>query len=213
MRALDELIETKEPAIILLRQWVEDADVPCELLEPNADREAVLAEVQVTTHSTLGALAYDTGGLLVDDGWLRILGSGHPRLERTLPGWNAGRAQGFYLVADDAAGGFFALNAGALGPEKGSVYYWAPDSLEWECLDLGLSDFVYCFLSSRIEAFYEELRWPSWRADVRNLSSDQCFSFFPFLWAREGSVESSLRGIVPVSEAFDLKMDLARQIQ
>ena len=59
--------------------------------------------VQVTTHSTLGALAYDTGGLFIDNGWLRLLGSGHPRRRRTLPGWNAPRAQGYYLVGDDAA--------------------------------------------------------------------------------------------------------------
>src|SRR4029079_17681014 len=99
-------------------------EVPCEILAPSADRESVLLGVQVTTHSTLGALAYETGGLLIDDGWLRCLGSGHPRLTRTLPAWNAGRSQGFYLVGDDAAGGFFALDGGAFGSGNHSVHYW-----------------------------------------------------------------------------------------
>lgn len=79
--------------------------------------------VQVTTHSTLSALAYDTGGLLIDAVWLRLLGSGQPRLTRTLSEWNAGRATDYYLVGDDAAGGFFAINGGALGSELGVVYY------------------------------------------------------------------------------------------
>ena len=106
------------------------------LLDPPAiaERESVLLEVQVTTHSTMGTVAYETGGILIDFGWLRFLGSGHPRLTRTLSSWNRDRSNGFYLIADDAAGGFFAVNGGAFGDDRGNVYYWSPDSLEWEGL-------------------------------------------------------------------------------
>lgn len=142
MRTLDALIDTAQPGIDLLRQWVRDAEVPCEILPPSAEREDVLLAVQVTTRSTLGALAFETGGLLIDGGWVRLLGSGHPRLPRSLAAWNAGRSHGYYLVGDDAAGGFFALNGGALGPRL-----------------------------------------------------DSC------------------RTVVPVSEAFDLKMDIVRQLE
>jgi hypothetical protein len=212
MRKVEELIDKQAPAIELLQQSVREAEVSCELLAPGAERETVLLAMHVTTPSTLGALAYDTGGLLIDDGWLRLLGSGHPRLTRTLSAWNAGRAQGYYLVGDDAAGGFFAINGGALGPELRSVYYWAPDSLEWECLDLGFTDFVSAFLTNRVAAFYEGLRWSTWRDDIKNLSGDRCFAFYPFLWAKEGSPEDSYRKTVPVSEAFDMKVDIARQL-
>jgi Protein of unknown function DUF2625 len=212
MRKIEELIDKQAPAIEQLRKRVYQAEVSCELLPPSAEREAVLVDVQVTTHSTLGALAYDTGGLLIDDGWLRLLGSGHPRLTRTLSGWNSGRAQGYYLVGDDAAGGFFALNGGALGPELRSVYYWAPDNLEWECLDLGFTDFVDTFLTNCITTFYEGLRWSAWRDDIRNLSGDRCFAFYPFLWTKEGSLEDSHRAPVPMSEAFDMKVDIVRQL-
>jgi hypothetical protein len=212
MRKIEELIDKQAPAIEQLRKRVYQAEVSCELLPPSAEREAVLVDVQVTTHSTLGALAYDTGGLLIDDGWLRLLGSGHPLLTRTLSGWNSGRAQGYYLVGDDAAGGFFALNGGALGPELRSVYYWAPDSLEWECLDLGFTDFVDTFLTNCIATFYEGLRWSAWRDDIRNLSGDRCFAFYPFLWTKEGSPEDSHRATVPMSEAFDMKVDIVRQL-
>jgi Protein of unknown function DUF2625 len=212
MRKIEELIDKQAPAIEQLRKRVYEADVSCELLTPSAEREAVLVDVQVTTNSTLGALAYDTGGLLIDDGWLRLLGSGHPRLTRTLSGWNSGRAQGYYLVGDDAAGGFFALNGGALGPELRSVYYWAPDNLEWECLDVGFTDLVDIFLTNGITTFYKELRWSAWRDDIRNLSGDRCFAFYPFLWTKEGSLEDSHRAPVPMSEAFDMKVDIMRQL-
>lgn len=213
MRKIEELIDAADPAIKYLEQFVRDAEVPCQLLPPSAEREQILLDVQVSTHSTLGALAYDTGGLLIDDGWLRILGSGHPKLPRSLSTWNASRADGFYLVGDDAVGGFFALNnGGALGPDLKSVHYWAPDSLAWECLGLGFTDFICAFLTSRITDFYEGLRWSTWRADLKDLSTDQCFFFYPFLWTREGSVDSSLRSKVPVAKTFDLNVDIVSQL-
>lgn len=73
---------------------------------------------------------YGTGGILVDGGWLRMLGSGHPKLTRNIAMWNNGRSNGFCLVADDAVGGFFALNGGAFGDDLGSVYYLAPETLD-----------------------------------------------------------------------------------
>ena len=149
---------------------------------------------------------------MIDDGWLRLLGSGHPALRRSLADWNKNRSNGYLLVGDDAVGGFFAINGGGLGPQVGSVYYWAPDNLDWECLELGFTDFVAAFTTNRVAAFYESLRWPNWREDTLDLSRDRCFSYFPFLWTREGSLEKSRRAAVPVAEAFDLKVDIVRQL-
>jgi hypothetical protein len=210
-RKLDELIDNQEPAIKLLQQLVNDAKVPCELLPPGPEREKALLYLQVTTRSTLGAVAYDTGGLLIDDGWLRLLGSGHAKLSRSLHEWNSPRTDGaFYLVGDDLAGGFFAINGGAFGDDLGSVYYWPPDSLEWESLERGFTDFVAMFLTHTIENYYTDLRWSTWREDARSASSDQCFAFFPFLWTKEGSVERSHRSVVPMSQMWDAKVDIVR---
>ncbi len=121
-------------------------------------REEVLLEVQVTTHSTLGCARLRDGRHSGDHGWLRFLGSGHPNLERTLSGWNRGRSDGLYLVADDAVGGFFALNGGAFGNDTHNVYYWPPDGLEWEPLGMGLTDFFRWSLTSRLADFYQDLR-------------------------------------------------------
>lgn len=212
-RKLNELIVTQDPAINLLEQLVRDATVPCELLPPGPERENALLHVQVTTHSPLGALAYDTGGLIIDDGWLRFLGSGHEKLPRALHEWNSPRTDGaFLLVGDDAAGGFFAINGGAFGDDLGSVYYWPPDDLEWESLNAGFTDVVAAFLSKYLEDFYESLRWSTWREDVKQLSTDRCFFFYPFLWTKEGSLEGSHRSTVPVSEAWDSKVETVRQL-
>ena len=88
--ALEELVNRDEPAITLIRDWIGAAENQCDVLPPSNANEDVLLEIQVTTRSPLGALAYETGGVLVDHGWLRFLGSGHPKLRRTLSEWNRG---------------------------------------------------------------------------------------------------------------------------
>jgi hypothetical protein len=92
------------------------------------------------------------------------------------------------------------------------MYYWAPDSLDWEPMNIGFTDFFVWSLSDRLAQFYESLRWPSWKADVAQLSGDRCFSFLPELWTKEGSVTKSHRETVPVGEAFDLKVYIVGEL-
>ncbi len=212
MRGLSELINTDNPGIERIREWVRSAVLDCTVLPPSAERDEVILQTQVTTQSTMGAIAYETGGVLIDHGWLRFLGSGHPKFTRTLSGWNGAKADGCYFVADDAVGGFFALNGGAFGTDLGKIYYWPADSLEWEPTGLGYSEFFEWALMGDLTEFYASVRWPSWKQEIASLSADRCVAFYPFLWAAEGSAETSRRSTVSAEEAFALKSDLLRQI-
>jgi len=213
VNSLKELINHDESGIDLIRQWASLAKNQSEVLPPSSERDAVLLNLQVTTRSPMGAVAYDTGGILIDHGWLRFLGSGHSKLSRTLTDWNENRADGFYLIADDMAGGFFALNGGAFGAEMGGVYFWSPDDLQWESLEMGYSDLLCWAFSEDLSNFYDGLRWETWRSDIAKMSGDRCFMFSPWLWMKEGSVKDSHRGAVSTAEAFDLKCDLVRQLR
>jgi hypothetical protein len=89
----------------------------------------------------MGAIIHRTGGLLIDYGWIRILGSGNSKLTRTLPDWNKNKdinefnqSSSSLLIADDVIGGFFILNGGKYGEDIGKVYYFSPDNLEYEPL-------------------------------------------------------------------------------
>lgn len=210
MRTLEELIDTEDAALPLVKEWAASASHPFEILEPSeAASQRVLLALQVTTRSTMGAVAHDTGGLLIDHGWLRVLGSGHPKLARNIVDWNEGRSSGFLLVADDVVGGFFALNGGGLGEDAGAMYYWAPETLGWESLEIGYSDFLEWASTDRLQVFYADARWSGWQADVQHVGADQCFSFFPFLWTKEGSVQSSSRKAVSIAEQYALNIELA----
>ncbi|KVM17057.1 hypothetical protein WL05_29375 [Burkholderia ubonensis] len=207
MRPLNELVNERESALPSIMEWAAAATHPCEILPPAKRSSEVLLALQITTRSPLGAIAYSTGGILVDSGYLRLLGSGHPRLTRNIVDWNEGRSAGFLLVADDVVGGFFALNGGALGEDVGSMYYFAPDNLQWEPLEIGYGDFLRWSFTDRLHDFYSTMRWPGWQSDVQNLGPDECFNFYPFLWTKEGSVQHSSRKAVSVSELYSLHID------
>jgi hypothetical protein len=171
----------------------------------------------VTTRSPMGSIVYETGGLLIDGGWLRVLGSGHPRLPRSLPDWNKGRtwSEGdasppLLLVADDVLGGSFAINGGALPGPPGHVF--APDTLEWETLDRGYSDFLFWALSADLASFYEAHRWPGWPADVEALAGDQAFSIYPPLWTKGPPTGERSRSAVPMAVLFDVHFDIRGQL-
>lgn len=214
MRPLDELINDEEPAWPMVEEWIRTAAVELEVLPTDRSQgEAALLATQVTTRSPMGAIVYQSAGLLVDCAWLRILGAGgHPRLGRSLPGWNEGRSSGFYLVADDVVGGFFAINGGALGDDQGKIYYYAPDALRWEPCDLGYSDFVVWTMSGSLEEFYESMRWEGWRDEVCLLTGDQTMGIFPFLSVQGPPIAERHRAAVPIDETYRLQVDLQRQL-
>jgi len=186
-----------------------------------AKAKDALYQTQVTTHSLMGAIIYFTGGILIDNGWIRILGSGSEKLNRSLPGWNKektyqnfGDRPGFLLIADDAIGGFFAINGGALGSDMGKVYYLAPDDLRWESQDMGYTDFINFCLVGNMDQYYSGLRWKNWKADMSQITGDDGFSIYPFPWTKEGKdIEKDSKKVVPIQELYDFETNELKQIK
>jgi hypothetical protein len=183
-RPLSELIHKEDSGWTLVQDWLKEANNKVEVLPKQQQKaENALLQLQVTTRSPMGAIVYESGGILVDDGWIRILGSGSEKLDRSIMEWNRGKSftregeqPSFLLVADDILGGFFAINAGAFGQEEiGKIFYFSPDNLEWESLGIGYSDFIsFCF-SGDIDKFYEGLRWTNWREEVKKVEVRKAF--------------------------------------
>jgi hypothetical protein len=210
---LAQLVNRDEPAWPLVQEWIGQAVRPVEALPPAGDAGDALVSVQVTTRSPMGAIIFETGGLLVDHGWLRILGSGHPRLPRSLPKWNfaCGMQESdtpppWVLIADDVLGGFFALDGGRFGGRKHTVWYFAPDALEWEDLERGYSEFLcWCFLAD-VSLFYKTWRWPGWETEVSQLGGDQTLSIYPPLSADGPQLEQRSRRPASIAEIFRMNV-------
>jgi len=77
MRELSELANRGVPGTEKIREWLRAALNECVLLPPFIERDQVLVRTEAPTRSPLGAIAYETGGVMVDGGWLCFLGSGH----------------------------------------------------------------------------------------------------------------------------------------
>jgi hypothetical protein len=209
MRTLDELINTQDPCWPFVQKSIAAAKNHVEILpRPNDfERAEALRSIQVTTRSPMGALVFESGGLLIDHGWIRVLGAGHAKLPRSLPGWNSsvfadtGHERPYWLIADDALGGFFAWDTGVLGSPQ-MVFYHAPDTLKWENMNVDYSGFLnFCFHGD-LDGYYGQLRWQNWVEEVSKLGGDQGLFVQPFLVTngRDPLVPNEPHSRVPIGE-------------
>ena len=189
MQTLEQLSNPKHSAWNTISQWIEQARNHCEVIkkdQSSAERE--LFTMQMPTSSPIGAVIYETGGILIHHGWLRILGSGSFKLARGLMDWNfsksfsqSGEKPKYLLVADDVIGGYFALNGGSLGKNLGKIYYFSPKDLSWHDLNFTYTEFLSWGLNGDIDAFYQDLFWQNWQEDIKQLDGNQLFVFMPDL--------------------------------
>lgn len=224
VRSSADLIESSVPAWPALQELIRRSSVPVTVLPvEREDGERTLYRLQVAASTTLGALALETGGLLVDSGWLRLLGGGYLGDDGMLADLATANdladpdedvpAPSVFTVGQDILGGRFAVNNGALPGEPGKVCYWGPDTLEWTPLGITHTAFVEWALSGALAQFYQDLRWPDWVDEVKGLPPDQGLACYPFLFSDEGrDIAETLRIPVPFDELTILLEDLARQV-
>lgn len=220
LRSVSELASVAAPAWPDLGVAIDtgSADVRVLSVEP-AKAEQTLHALQVTTGSVLGALAYHCGGILIDHGWIRMLGGGTDRLPSlaTANGLGdpakASSPPPFLVVAFDVLGGRFAIDGGGLGLAPGEVCYWAPDTLSWEALGLGHGAFVNAFLQGAGTDFYQAWRWQDWEREIGVIPADQGLSLFPPPFAAEGvDLGDVSRRPIPFSELISFYDDMALKV-
>jgi hypothetical protein len=186
------------------------AECSIAVLPRNAAHAAnCLSGLGISDQSWLGAVVAHTGGLLLDDGWLRVLGSGAPSLPDILAA--ADRKSAYLPVGHDVLGGQFVWTPNESG--RPTVHYFGPDALEWHDLELGYAEWLGAMLGGALDGFYETLRWPGWAEEVAACRPDQGIHTFPPPWSKEGKDLASVsRRVVPIAELISLHEDTARQL-
>ena len=93
LKPLSELLINHERGWQVISQWSSNASNKIEILPKDDLRaDSALYKTQLEANTPLGALVYGCGGILVEDGWLRILGSGCKQFDRSISDWNKGKS-------------------------------------------------------------------------------------------------------------------------
>lgn len=218
MRTLNELLAADSDAWRDVARQASEAGA--EVAAPTSgDGEATLLAAQITTRSPMGAIAFHSGGFLVDHGWLRVLGASSRRIGGGLVAWNESLGgapldpsfRDALIVAYDALGGFFAVNGGRWDAAPGATHYLPPDTWAWENLELSYSAWLSWTLSDALRLFYEGMRWPGWEAEVEALGPDEAMAVYPFIGFETTPIADRQRRPVPARELWTLTHRLARE--
>lgn len=171
--------------------------------------------LKISSESALGAIVLNTSGIVFDN-WIRLYGcdtddrNGISKINFMSEDGELHRIDRMLIVATDVVGGIFAINAGKFDDGIGDIWYFAPDTLDWENLELKYSQFLAWLSKGNVEEFYKTMKWEGWREYSKDVGFDEGILIYPFLWAEELDIENASKSIVPYEELFDLSMEHRR---
>ena len=113
------------------------------------------------------------------------------------------------LIAYDILGGLFAINIEKLN----AIDYFAPDTLEWEDLEIDYKDFLYWVTTNQLDTFYQELIVSDLFTLDLSLQSNEVILTYPFIWSMEYTPSDAVRKIIPFKELLEMNADFYRQLR
>ena len=149
-------------------------------------------------------VARSCGGIVIDN-WVRLYGCGELSIiEKNMlldTDFNSD-----LIIGEDVCGGLFAV-------KEDIVYYFAPDTLKWESLDIYYSNFLYWVLNDKqgTTQFYESFRWNNWEDFCKDIKLNQGISFVQQL-CFESDIEDRDKRIININEIINLNFELSKQI-
>lgn len=140
------------------------------------------------------------GGIIIDN-WIRLYGCGQLNVIEKNKKYNKENTVDI-ILGEDIIGGLFAL-------KDGFVYYFAPDTLKWENLNIYYANYIDWLINSNedVNKFYELYRWDTWKDDVSNISLDDGISFYPPLFTKYNINERSKK-VIPMDEIIGINMEI-----
>lgn len=206
-QAVNPLVDSLYSAWPRLQTMANKANNQITVLPTDSVRASkTLTALNQSTRNSMAAVVYHTGGILIDNAWIRIFGSGNDKLSRDLPGWNKNKNKGKAItyIADDAIGGYFTINDGGLGRDTGMVYYFSPKELKNRPLNIDYDKFLdFCF-NADLDKFYVGLRWKNWKSDMTKINADQVFLMLPFIWNGAKQIDQRMLEIISAEEKYFL---------
>lgn len=167
---------------------------------------AINAEYYQADGSTNFGLLITTSGGVVVNGVVRLLGSNRAPEYRDITLWNVkfGSA-GAVILGDDIFGGVFAVNTGAFSDKLGNIFYFAPDTLEWEDTELQLSGLFAWLKDGDMTGFYGQFSAEEYeKFRSMNVKFNEVLHILPPQWSAEFKTEPHDVRAIDVSEYYRL---------
>lgn len=199
-------IEWKE-----IEQLFEESSNRIRLKRLNNEDKSIIEELNVNEQSVLGQVLLNVSSVVIND-YLRIWGNDELNIL-----FQNDRVKQFYsgnklIVANDIWGGLFAISNGDFEGNVRNIWYFAPDLLEWENLDINYADFLSWVCGSGLEEFYQSFRWKDIDSMLREVNLNQAILIYPFMWAVECNLETADKKIVPLEELIAINADYQKKL-
>ena len=172
-----------------------------------------VSRINASPESALGSIIVNSNGIVVDD-WISILGQSSDQRAgvtdfNTRIGFDFGKMM---VVAVDIVGGVFAINLGRFDTDYGMVWYFAPDTVRWESMEVRYSEFVAWAAQGDIAGFYQSFRWTGWKKDVESIDGfNYGVLIYPYLWSKECNIETAAKKKVPLKELIGTNLDFEKK--
>lgn len=174
---------------------------------------SMVSRLGLEEDSVIGQIIANTKGIIIDN-TVRILGSGEKNKYTSIEQYNyeVGIYLGndYFIIADDVFGGVFAFKKTGIN-EGSTIYYLAPDTLEWEDLEIVYPEFLTFFLNDKSNKFYETFKWESFSKDTEDIKPDQGILIYPYLWSKECNIEDASKKAVPMIELIQLNIEFRKK--
>lgn len=179
--------------------------------EKNGEKQ--IETMGIDSNSILGTIILHTAGICIDN-WIRVIGQKSDEHDGICQ-YNLEKCiitKGMLIIAQDIVGGIFAINISKYSEGSQMIWYFAPDTLEWECLDMNYAEFIEWLALGNTDQFYHSMRWASWEKDCMNINFDMVYLIYPFLWSNECNLDIATKRVVPFIELKEINRECAAKI-
>lgn len=140
-----------------------------------------------------------SGGIIIDN-WIRIYGCGELNAVEKNILYNQKKVVDI-LIGEDVLGGLFGL-------KDNVVYYFAPDTNEWECLEIYYTQFLSWLMNNPedVNKFYERFKWSTWKEDCKTIHLSEGYFFYPLLQMNM-DMEQRSRKVISIDELIRFHLE------
>jgi len=169
-------------------------------------------KLNIPSESVLYSVVTNSNGIVINN-WIRLWG------QSSKNNYGVGYyntqyiddIKGMFLVASDVLGGLFAINITKFARGINNIWYFAPDTLEWECMDMQYNEFLAWSLQGDTDEFYSTMRWKNWEEDVKNIGINYALLIYPFLWAKECDIDKASKKKVSIDEIIKINFECQKK--